>query len=259
MGRTALAMTYFLAGIAGGMASVMLHPTLVSVGASGAVFGIIGALFGLLLHARDAVPPNRLKQLRSAIIAMVLVNVLFGLSVPGIDNAAHAGGAIAGLLCGLIVLPAWTAGRWFRIGLLAVVGPALLLVWGHFMPPPPPDFFVLRNELPRREREIMSARRNLETKLVRGDLAEREFADQFEVQVVVAWRALTADVAAGMKGHVEESRLEKKLQYMRLWQKSHQDLLAAVRTDDKNLSDQAEEEAEAAGKFAQELAREEEH
>ena len=54
------------------------------------------ALFGLLLHARDAVPPARLQPLRNWIIAIVIFNVIFGLSVPGIDNAAHAAARLPG-------------------------------------------------------------------------------------------------------------------------------------------------------------------
>ena len=83
VGRTAMAMIYFLSGIAGGMASVAFHPQVVSVGASGAIFGVIGALFGLLLHARHAVPPARLQQLRSSIIVFVIFNAIFGFSCRG--------------------------------------------------------------------------------------------------------------------------------------------------------------------------------
>ena len=93
-GHTAMAIVYLFAGIAGGMASLAFHPQVVSAGASGAIFGLIGALFGLLLHARDVVPPAQLQPLRNWVIAIVIFNVFFGLSVPGIDNAAQLAGPL---------------------------------------------------------------------------------------------------------------------------------------------------------------------
>ena len=91
VGPAAMAMIYFFAGIAGGMASVAFHPNVVSAGASGAIFGVIGALFGLLLHARNAVPPARLQQLRNSIIAMVIFCVFFGLSVQWVEQRGPSG------------------------------------------------------------------------------------------------------------------------------------------------------------------------
>ena len=184
-GHTAMALVYLLAGIAGGMASLAFHPQGVSAGASGAIFGVIGALFGLLLHARDAVPPAQLQPLRNWIIAIVIFNVFFGLSVPGIDNAAHAGGAIAGLLAGLIVLPSRSEAYWLRIGILAVVGSGAILLGARLLPPPPRDFIAIRKQLPERERRIVGTYNDLEQQHAQHALSDQEFADRVQAKVVV--------------------------------------------------------------------------
>lgn len=245
VGRAALAMIYFFAGIAGGMASVAFHPNVVSVGASGAIFGIIGALFGLLLHARDAVPPARLQQLRSSIIAMVIFCLFFGLSVQGIDNAAHVGGAIAGLLAGLIVLPATSAGHWLRIALLAIVGTGAIVLGTRFLPPPPQN-----------ERQILDKCTDLAQKRMQGELSDREFADQLETSVINPWREFTKERSEAIKENPDPAWRAKVEHYMRLRQESFEDLAAAIRDDNGARWAQFRKKKEAAEKIVKELNEE---
>jgi rhomboid protease GluP len=246
-GSMAMALIYLFSGIAGGMASVAFHPHVPSAGASGAIFGLVGALFGLLLHARDVLPPARLRQLRSGIIAIVILNIFFGLSVPEIDNAAHAGGAIAGLLAGLIILPARSAGHWLRIGILAVVGTGAVLLAARFLPPPP-----------KQERQILRQFAELMKKHTEGNLSNLDFADQLEAKVIVPWRQLAKETSRAVKGRVDATRQAKIEQYMRLWQESFDDLLAWAREGDLERRNQAMEKEEAAEKIVQELNAEEE-
>lgn len=72
-------------------------PGQVSVGASGAVFGLLGAWVTYNWRRRSLSMAQG--NLRLAIL-LVVVNVAFGLTVPGIDNAAHLGGLAAGILSG---------------------------------------------------------------------------------------------------------------------------------------------------------------
>ena len=253
VGRTAMTMSYFLAGIAGGMTSVAFHPNVVSVGASGAIFGVIGALFGLLLHAHDAVPPGRLKPLRNWIIAIVIMNVFLGLSVHGIDNAAHAGGAIAGLLAGLIVLPARSRGRWLRIGILAVVGTGAVLLGARLLPPPPRDSVAVLRQYPEKARRILGAYGDLMQEKSQDELPDGEFADRFEAEVVVPWREMAAETTDAMKEQVDADQQSKFEQYFRLQQESFEDLLAWLREHDDARRQQSIENAEAAAKIAKEL------
>ncbi len=253
VGPAAMAMIYFFAGIAGGMASVAFHPNVVSAGASGAIFGVIGALFGLLLHARNAVPPARLQQLRNSIIAMVIFCVFFGLSVQWVDNAAHLGGAIAGLLAGLIVVPARSPGHWLRIGLLAIVATGVILVSARFLPPPPRDLVAALKQFPTKERQILDEYADLTQKHSQGDLSDLEFANRLETNVVVPWRELTEEMSEVMKQRLDEGRRRKFEQYMRLRQESFEDLLASVRNNDKVLQERAREKQKEASRIVQEM------
>ncbi len=90
---------YLISGIVGSMLSlVMNQDVLVSVGASGAIFGILGALlyFGntFRVYLNDV--------LRKQILPIIILNLAVGFMIEGIDNAAHIGGLIAGYLAAMI-------------------------------------------------------------------------------------------------------------------------------------------------------------
>lgn len=104
VGSGRMAVVYLASGLAGSAAS--LYFTLapaggngLSAGASGAIFGILGALISFLLRRRD-----RLTAAAKGLLVQLLfwagVNVVLGMSVAAIDNAAHMGGCAAGLVMG---------------------------------------------------------------------------------------------------------------------------------------------------------------
>lgn len=68
----------------------------VSVGASGAVFGVLGALLAGVVQHRDRVPTAVVTQLLTSQGAFVAISLVQGFTRPGIDNAAHVGGLLAG-------------------------------------------------------------------------------------------------------------------------------------------------------------------
>ena len=84
-------------------------------GASGAVFGIAGALIVLLKSPRLPVPPDELKRLRKSVIYFAAINLVIGLTISldvvssrtgiSIDNSAHLGGVICGLLFAAPMVP----------------------------------------------------------------------------------------------------------------------------------------------------------
>ena len=102
-GHFGFALLYVLSGMGGAIASLWVHPTAISAGASGAIFGIFGGLLGYLAIRHREVPAAVLKPLRTGALAFVGYNTLFSVSVPGIDTAAHLGGLATGLVCGLLM------------------------------------------------------------------------------------------------------------------------------------------------------------
>ncbi len=98
-GRTKYFMLYFISGICGSLASIYWYENTISVGASGAIFGLYGAILGLLLT--NAFEGGK-KGILLFIGPYVGINLLFGLT-GGIDNAAHIGGLISGAIFGIIL------------------------------------------------------------------------------------------------------------------------------------------------------------
>jgi rhomboid protease GluP len=73
----------------------------VSVGASGAIFGVYGALLAYLLLQRGSVPGEVFREMRSGTLGFIGYSLFAGFSLPGIDNAAHLGGLAGGMILGL--------------------------------------------------------------------------------------------------------------------------------------------------------------
>jgi len=92
---------YIVAGFSGTVASFLFSPSL-SAGASGAIFGCFGALlyFGVINPRLFA------RTMGANVLLMIGINLAFGFTVPGIDNAGHIGGLIGGFLAtGIVHIP----------------------------------------------------------------------------------------------------------------------------------------------------------
>jgi rhomboid protease GluP len=100
LGRQKYFILYILSGLCGSLASIWWYPNTISVGASGAIFGLYGAILGLLLT--NAFPKEGKKGIFMMIGIYVGINLLWGLT-GGIDNAAHIGGLLSGALIGIIL------------------------------------------------------------------------------------------------------------------------------------------------------------
>lgn len=96
---------YFGCGLAASLASLCWHPLVISAGASGAVFGVCGALLGYLARQPGQMPGSLLGPLLRGAIGFVAANLGLGWTNAGIDQAAHVGGLLSGLVFG------WVAAR----------------------------------------------------------------------------------------------------------------------------------------------------
>ena len=95
-GRPAFLSLYLLSGLGGSLASLSYHPMVVSVGASGAIFGLAGGLIALLGLRREVAAAARLTKMLPSLFSFVAYNLLFCAMNPLIDNAAHVGGLVVG-------------------------------------------------------------------------------------------------------------------------------------------------------------------
>lgn len=85
---------YFISALSGSLMSCIFNINTVSVGASGAIFGLLGSLVYFGYHYRLYLG----NVLRNQIIPIILCNLLLGFILTGVDNAAHIGGLIGGYL-----------------------------------------------------------------------------------------------------------------------------------------------------------------
>ena len=168
MGSFGVTAVYILTGAAGNLLSVFWNARHLSVslfnqqlqhqvfyplnyfspgaGASGAVFGIAGALIILLKSQRLPVPPEELKRLRKSVIYFAAINLVIGLGISwdvvssrtgiSIDNSAHLGGVLCGLLFATPMVPRiGTPRSVFQTRLQVAVGMivGLLVLFGFFI------------------------------------------------------------------------------------------------------------------------------
>lgn len=106
---------YLVAGLAGSLGSLIWHPVVNSAGASGAIFGIFGAMLVYVLNPSHGVPRSLMQAHRKSIGACIAYNLIFGATMPGIDNAAHVSGLLGGMLMGLILARPVTSERRFSL------------------------------------------------------------------------------------------------------------------------------------------------
>jgi membrane associated rhomboid family serine protease len=90
---------YTATGVAGSIASLAWHPTVIGAGASGAIFGLAGALISALYLGKLPIPKEAIQSTMKSLLLFAAYNLFFGLS-QGIDNAAHIGGLASGLVLG---------------------------------------------------------------------------------------------------------------------------------------------------------------
>ncbi len=98
IGKLRFLLVYFVSGIGGNICSLLLNisfgEVVISAGASGAVFGLTGALLCAVLRNKGRI--GRLHK--KGVLVLVILSIFLGLSEPGVDNAAHIGGLICGFV-----------------------------------------------------------------------------------------------------------------------------------------------------------------
>jgi membrane associated rhomboid family serine protease len=96
LGRGRFLLLYLVSGVAGSAGALLLTPLSVTVGASGAIFGILGA--ALILERRGAM------VFGGQALTMIVINLVFTFAVGGISIGGHIGGLAGGALCMLALL-----------------------------------------------------------------------------------------------------------------------------------------------------------
>jgi membrane associated rhomboid family serine protease len=121
LGRARFVLVYLASGLAGSAGALVLSPTAVTVGASGAIFGILGAAF-ILERQRSYV-------MGGSVVGLILINLVFSFTFSNISVGGHIGGLIGGAACMLAISRFGRGhGAYGRIGALGLAGVAAVAV-----------------------------------------------------------------------------------------------------------------------------------
>jgi len=98
-GKIKFLVIYLISGISGSLLSIAFMHNTISIGASGAIFGLLGSLlyFGYYYRAYLG------NVVKSQILPIIIINLMIGFLLPNIDNGAHIGGLIGGVLATMAV------------------------------------------------------------------------------------------------------------------------------------------------------------
>lgn len=102
-GNLTFLLLYALSGLGGSVATLLWNPKAVSLGASGAVFGVAGATAIFLILQRPQIRRAAQKSSLAIMLAYLLYNFALGFGKGGIDNAGHLGGLFVGLAIGRLL------------------------------------------------------------------------------------------------------------------------------------------------------------
>jgi membrane associated rhomboid family serine protease len=95
VGSVRFATIYFVSLLAGSLGALIASPHVPSLGASGAIFGLMGAAF-IELRRRGIDP------FQAGIGPLIIINLVLSFALPGVSYGAHIGGLVGGVLCGIL-------------------------------------------------------------------------------------------------------------------------------------------------------------
>jgi rhomboid protease GluP len=260
-GNTAFLILYVLSGLAGSLASLARSSPVVSAGASGAIFGVYGALLGFLALRRHALPVQLTRGLAGSAVFFVGYNVFYGITQKGIDLAAHGGGFVAGFLCGLSLSWLLTAGgrasRAARIGLVAACGLGLVLAAALALKGSVADVeAAIRRFTPVESRAIDDFNAMID-RYKGGKITGAEAATIIDKDVLPPWRASRERLGALRHVPAAQKKLVSlMLRYMKLREESWELFAEGARQEDAGKIRQGNAKNAEAEKVVQEIRRE---
>jgi rhomboid protease GluP len=132
-GNGPLLLIYAVSGLAGSIASLYFSArTGVSVGASGAIFGVVGCLLAAIFTKAHKLPAGLVASMRASMLMFVGYSLFMGFVAGFIDNAAHIGGLVGGFAMGLVLAEKFDVDKYRRQALVRTAA-AIVLSAGALM------------------------------------------------------------------------------------------------------------------------------
>jgi len=262
VGNAGFLLLYLVSGLGGSLWALYCNPLLVHAGASGAVFGVYGALGGILWMQRGSIPPHVASALSRLVLIFVGYNLLYSLS-PGISLAAHVGGLVAGFLCGIALgQPLNTqalGGRAVHAVAAAGIGLLVLVVGIPAVKLRYPNLAELQAVLGRFDALDLSIPTTKYALLLKRELHAADntaLADVIENKILPRWRSVHDELAAyqpvpgPLRGTVDAI-----IEYMRVRQQGFEMLVDAERSGTSQDENAAENHLDLANNLGRQIRR----
>jgi rhomboid protease GluP len=255
VGHVGFFLLYMLSGVLGSLSTLVMNPErVVSAGASGAVFGVCGALLGFILLRRDTVPKEALAHLKGSMTAFLGFNLVLGFMIPNIDMAAHVGGLIGGLVCGAVLSQPLSREmvrkRPLRNVLAFMAGAAACGLAFTLVPKNVLDIEAAFAKVEKLESQALDAYNHL----LSQQLTDEEFANRIEAEVLPPWKALR-ELMAELKQSkaAKQDVIEKFDRSFELREEAWNALIRSAREQKPELIQEFNEKWKAANTMVEEL------
>ncbi|GAA5157254.1 rhomboid family intramembrane serine protease [Viridibacterium curvum] len=251
-GRCGMLVLYFGSGLLGSLASIWWKAQTLSVGASGAIFGLYGALLVWLLQNRQRMPGSLFNPMRSTLIVFMGYSLFAGFTLEGIDNAAHIGGLLAGVLMALsvqrpiagIARSPWRQKR-FWLGTLALLccatflwvrAPKTAITWQRKV-----EFAEITQSLALHDAVLNQQLQAVLQGLRQRQLMPMDAAELLETRVIPAWQQQIERLGSEEVNEADRERHHALLRYTTLRLQGLQMLAEGLRSGRQSLLQQAEQ------------------
>lgn len=259
LGNCGFLVIYLLSALGGTLVSLFWNPMYsVGAGASGAIFGVYGALLALLLLRYRSIPVKTLTKWQKVALGLILLDVFFGFFVPAasrsrgdgsfymVDIAAHLGGFMMGFFVASMLSQPFThearAGRRSRNVAVGAAGTFIIVVGMISLRAYHAEVVQVDRELERFyevEKKSLDACDLAEEKAEKQELTYAALADLIERDVLPEWRAVRGRLSA-LKQLPEDCQriVTPLLEYIRVRQEHWEFLVPTLRLYSENVQAQ---------------------
>ncbi len=175
IGRFRYLVVYILSGIAGSLVTDIMNPTVVSAGASGAIFGMFGFLIIQLGFNREVFDFKKYKYLLKDIVLLIIYNIVTGLKNPMVGNAAHITGLLYGIISSFIFMPTFRdkIGETARTSIIwsTAVVTLIIMIIAYAYKGNDADFDMFLRDFDKNEEKALSVISDFETAVAKDDIS----------------------------------------------------------------------------------------
>jgi membrane associated rhomboid family serine protease len=206
-GTALFAFLYFMSGICASLARIVWEPGIASVGASGAIFGMLGALLAMLLNPKARIPRSIAFAYWPSTLLFALFNLGSGFLDPFVDNVAHVGGLLSGFAFGWICVRPIDREHRAAFPLrqsaiaavlaIAIAGASFVQLHGaHGRTTITEQFMLKRPWYVRGESETLQLWQQLAWRASSGTISEAEISERFDKDIIPFWKDAQTRLAA---------------------------------------------------------------